>query len=239
MSPALRTLDDYRPEQPSKRDPTMETTNNTADELERLLQVDGFKTWGFVVYRCTYQSDSDWEKFVTLFLGRVMRKLKYYSGLDLLDDFAPTVFEDPSFEGATTAVLRDHFNQWAATAMHREQGVPPGVERYPRPGRYRFFVMVYQEALESVLNPPDPDDRGSSFIRLVNGEWEPEVLDEEELAEYTEPPPEFEPLEGCTLEDIGWMKVPYGEIEFYGFVNMCDSNHWDMYYGRPPEIQSL
>lgn len=58
---------------------------------------------------------------MTLFLDRVARRLKFYSGLDLLDDFAPTVFEDPSFEGATTAVLRDHFNQWATTAMHRNK----------------------------------------------------------------------------------------------------------------------
>lgn len=161
---------------------------------------------------------------MTLFLRHVVWKLKFYSGLDLLDNFAPTVFEDPSFERATTAVLRDHFREWAATAIHREQGVPRGVELHTRSGRYRFFVMVDQDALESVLNAPEPDYCDSSFVRLVNGEWEPRVLDDEELTEYTVPPEESEPLEGCTLEDVGWMKVPHHEAEFHGFVSMRDSD---------------
>jgi hypothetical protein len=57
MSPASHT--GYVPEEPSKRNPTMETHSNTADNIERLLQKDGFESWGFVVYRCTYASDAD------------------------------------------------------------------------------------------------------------------------------------------------------------------------------------
>lgn len=62
----------------------METTNNTADGLARFLQKDGFKTWGFVIYRCTYQNDSDWEKSMTRFLYHITHKLEFYNGLDLL-----------------------------------------------------------------------------------------------------------------------------------------------------------
>lgn len=38
--------------------------------------------------------------------------------------------------------------------------------------------------------------------------WEPEFLSEEELDGYTSPPPDnnFEPVQGCTLGDVGWMK---------------------------------
>jgi hypothetical protein len=99
--------------------------------------------------------------------------------------------------------------------------------------------MVDQEALESVLNVPDPNHSRTSFVRMVNGEWEPEVLDEEELEALGGPPDEFEPLEGCTRRDVGWMKVPYDEAEFSGFVYMCNSCDWDMFYSRPPIIQSL
>lgn len=113
---ASQIPDEDRPVQPSKRDPTIETTSNDADELERLLQKDGFKIWGFVIYRCTYQSDSDWENFMSRFLHPITARLECMNGLDLLDGFAPTVFEDQSFNGADTAFLRKHFQGWAATA---------------------------------------------------------------------------------------------------------------------------
>lgn len=32
------------------------------------------------------------------------------------------------------------------------------------------------------------------------------------------PPEELEPLEGCTLEDVGWMKIPFTDSELTGFV---------------------
>lgn len=93
---------------PSKRDPRIDADLNKADQLEALLDEDGFKTQGFVIYRCTYQNNSDQEKFIARFLGAVPDYLKFYSGLDLLDIFAPTVLEDTSFEGATVTTLREH-----------------------------------------------------------------------------------------------------------------------------------
>lgn len=220
----------------SKRDPTISTRHNEADNLERILDVDGFKTWGFVIYRCTYQNDSDWEKFMARFLGSVPEFLEYYNGLDLLDKFSPTVLEDPSFEGATVAVLRDHFNQWVTTALKEEQGVDNGDRG--QSSRYRLFVMVDQEALESVVSAPD-DDEEAGFVRLVNGEWEPEELSEDELEENNGSLPEEEPLEGCTQHDVGWMKVLYRDVEAQGFVNLSDPFGWENYYSRPPEIQSI
>ncbi|OGM50928.1 hypothetical protein ABOM_000718 [Aspergillus bombycis] len=210
--------DNFRPGTLSERDPTREASSSNADKLERLLQMDGFKTWGFVIYRCTYQSDSDWEKFMTRFLSPVTESLEYYKGLDLLDSFAPTVFEDRSFDGATTSLVREHFQEWAATAPQVEQ--PVGYSCLPESGRYKFFIMVDQESLESVLNAPDPDDwNDDGFVRLVDGFWEPEELDKDELAELGVSSQleleQEEPLEGCTLEDVGWMKVVYYAAETY------------------------
>ncbi|KAJ5248570.1 hypothetical protein N7468_000021 [Penicillium chermesinum] len=244
MSGRLRqrvTDDDWRPEQPSKRNPDMETTSNEADILERLLQKDGFKTWGFVIYRCTYANNHDWQKFLDLYYSEAKSTLELYRGLDLLDDFAPTVIEDPSFEGATTRELREHFKTWAQVAVFREQNITAlqASGSYFSTGRYRFFIMVDQESLESVLNAPDRNKVGMAFVRLVNAEWEPQVLDEDEIEALGGPPEEFEPLEGCTLEDVGWMKIPFDEPGVSGFVRMRDPNQWDRYYSRPPKIQSL
>ena len=237
---AMNTPDNYRPDVLSTRDPTMESFLNNADNLERLIQMDGFKTWGFVIYRCTYQSDSDWETFMTRFLYHVRHSLDFYNGLDLLDSFAPTVFEDRSFDGATTALVRKHFQEWAATAPPVEQ--PIGYSDYPEAGRYKFFLMVDQEALESVLSVPDPEECDSDgFVRLVNGFWEPEVLDADELAErgvssQSELEQE-EPLEGLTMLDVGWMKVCYSDAQTWGYLSMLDGFRWLTYYQRPPLIQ--
>jgi hypothetical protein len=226
------------PRDPSRRTPEIESWMNGADKLERLLAKDKFKTWGFVIYRCTYQSDSEWEKFMVRLYKRVGKYLGYYNGLDLLVSFAPKVLEDRSFEGATVVSLRENFNEWAMTAVIEEQGIDPSSLFYLKNGRYRFFIMVDQEALDSILSTPEDDIHGG-FVRLVNAEWKPDELDEEELAERGGPSPEEEPLEGCTEEDVGWMKVRWRDSQMPGYLQLDDSLGWDMYYSRPPVIQPL
>ncbi|EIT80112.1 hypothetical protein AO1008_08096 [Aspergillus oryzae 100-8] len=207
----MNISDNDRPHKLSKLVPTMETNFNHADRLERLLQKDRFKTWGFVIYRCTYRSDSDWNRFMTRLLSHVTEYLEFYNGLDLLDSFAPTVFEDQSFDGVTTTLLRKHFQEWAATAPQVEQANDHS--RFPQSDRYRLFLMVDQEALESVLSVSDPECRSETgFVRLVNGVWKPEEPDEEELEELEISDPSeleiHEPLEGCALEDMFAVKLP-------------------------------
>ena len=162
---------------------------NGADKLERLLDKDKFKTWGFVICRCTYQSDSEWEKFMARLHKRVEKYLGYYSGLDLLGSFAPKVLEDRFFEGATVISLREKFNEWAMTAVIEKQGMDPSYLLHLKNGRYRFSIMVDQEALDSILSTSE-DGVQEGFVRLVNAEWKPEGLDEEELAERGGPGPE-------------------------------------------------
>ncbi|CAI7577160.1 unnamed protein product [Penicillium manginii] len=198
---------------PSKRTPAMSAGLNEADIIEALLKKDEFKKWGFVIYRCTYQNNSDWEKFMARFLKEVTNHLESYSGLDLLDTYTPTVLEDPSFEGATAATLPN--------------------------GRYRFFIAVDQEAMESVLNvPEDSDIDETGFVRMIYGEWEPEVLDEEDIANGHETEAE-EPIEGCTLHDVGWMKMSWRWVVLPGFHKMRSWDDWETYYARPPEIGDI
>jgi hypothetical protein len=96
---------------PSKRDPTREKSLNAADNLERELQKIGFTKWGFVIYRCTYQSQEDWDKFMDMFLYTITDCFEFHKGLDMLESFYPTVFKDPSFNSATTALLRTYFRK--------------------------------------------------------------------------------------------------------------------------------
>ncbi|KAL7651895.1 hypothetical protein ACMYSQ_009226 [Aspergillus niger] len=175
---------------------------------------------------------------MTRFHKRVEEYLQYYNGLDLLARFTPTVLKDRPLESATVASLRNKFNEWAVTAVKEEQEIDPSHLWRLKNGRYRFFIMVDQEALDSIMSTPDDDIHGG-FVRLVNAEWKTEELDEEELAERGGPAPEEELLEGCTEEDVGWMKVCWGESQTPAYVTLDDSLWWDRYYSRPPVIQRL
>lgn len=232
IDPALRTAVDGKP-QFSERTPDLYTSFNNADSIDRLLQGDGLAKWGFVIYRCTYQNDSNWEDFMTRLYDSVKEQLNYYNGLDLLDSFAPTVIEDPAFTGATTAVLREHFKQWAPDAFQRENPDLP-LDSLPAlgSGRYRFFIMVDQESLESVLNEPKPKYNNRGYVRLVQANWEP-LWDDENLESEEQP----EPLEGYTLEYVGWMKVVYDRVQISGFLALNHDIDWIDYYERPPAIQ--
>jgi hypothetical protein len=166
-----------------------------------------------------------------LFLYTATDYFEFHKDLDMLEEFCPTVFEDPSFDGATTALLRTHFRKWVETAKRQEQGI----DTLYTSGRYIFFVMVDQEALESVLNSNSKAMIRTGFVRLVNGDWQPEVNEDGDEDE------ELEPIEGCTQEDVGWMKIPYDEVQPIGAggLAMCDMHDWHMYYTRPPEMQAL
>ena len=48
-----------RVKNPSRRTPERETVFNNADNVERQLQEDGHKIWGWVIYRCTYANDEE------------------------------------------------------------------------------------------------------------------------------------------------------------------------------------
>ena len=78
----------------------------------------------------------------------------------------------------------------------------------------------------------------TGFVILVNGRWEQGFLGEEELKGYTSLPQEnnFEPVQGCTLEDVGWMKVCYDRAQIVASAFMHDGPEWEAQYRRPPEI---
>lgn len=217
--------------QPSKRTPDTKTFLNRADDLERLLQADGFTKWGFIIYRCTYESDSDWDALVCWMNQRVRDHLHYHNGLEMLDSFAPTVVQDSSFAGATTTMLRAHFSKWAPAAMLKENpGFEPDMFRAAEPSRYRFFLMVDHASLESVLNARGLNPMG--FVRLVAGLWEANTDPEEEEEDH-------EPLEGSRHKDVGWMNVLYQEVQIPAFVIVDKGFDWELYYERPPKIAEL
>lgn len=204
----------------SPRIPNISAQFNEADQIEQYLHEDGHRAWGFVIYRCTYESNTAWDGFMRRLLANTEETLYRDGGLDLLDNLAVTVYEDSSFDGAATAVVRDHFKRWAATAAQQEQGTGPGMSE-----RYLYCIQVTQDMLDSVLAGEE------GFVRLVRGDWE--EYDPYEEGERLEE--EHEAIEGCTLEDVGWMQVPFNGVMVipWYFLRGCA---WETEYRRPPTI---
>lgn len=97
--------------------------------------------------------------------------------------------------------------------------------------------MVDQEAMDPVLSAAE-DVYETGFVRMINAEWKPEVLDEENTADGDVPQP-GEPLGGCTEKEVGWMKVCWGYVELPSFHKLRDWEDWEAYYARPREIVDI
>ncbi|RAK81188.1 uncharacterized protein BO72DRAFT_444735 [Aspergillus fijiensis CBS 313.89] len=218
----------------------MPFNSNPADVIEKHMLKRGCRTWGLVIYRCTYKSDADWEEFMSRLLYQVRSPLEeYYDGLDILDSFRPTVMDDPTrFDGATPDAIREHFNEWAPAACESEQGILPTDVGHRCIARYGLCIMVDEEALRSVLAIPREDLDGSNrtgFVILVHRRHLEARASIDESDEKIEDD-DCEPLYGCTWEDVGWMKVCYDQAQLYTCAHMNQSYQWEMEYRRPPEI---
>jgi hypothetical protein len=224
----------------SRRTPDLHTRFNTADRIEKGLQTDGHQSWGFVIYRCTYESDDNWDSFMERLKCGARKTLEFYNGLDLLDSFKFTVLSDrEQFDGASTSAIRDHFKQWCSTAIREEQGLEPTFGPWgTQAQRYRYCVFVDDESMESFLEEESaPDAKGVTwepdrFVTLIKKDWEPG--DEE-----AEKGRNLDPIEGCILEDVGWMMVEPEGVLVGIYDRLRDWNNWHVEYRRPPQVAIL
>lgn len=218
----------------STRTPSIRRRSNFANCVEDDLEEDGHRKWGFVMYRCTYKSDSDWNEFMRRLCIHTEKDMEHCNGLDMLERFTLTVFDDQTtFDGATTSFVREHFKKWAATAPQEEQGTGPGNAQ-----RYRFCIQVTDESLDSVIRKGPPPEEETinkeGFVNIIHASWEPySQWDGDERIEYDE-----EPLEGCTLLDVGWMRVRYDGVMTGSYYYLRNDCAWDYEYRRPPQIVS-
>lgn len=231
----------FRPTSRSHRTPDLETQLNTADEIERCLHQDQHRTWGFVIYRCTY-ANADWAAFMTRLRYQIHRALEYYNGLDLLDRLTLTVFEDrDGLDGASTSIVRERFRAWTTQALEAEQGAEAAAAvrslgcGFAGSQRYTYCIFVDADALESVTR------QAAAAALTLQGE-EPGYVNV--LARYWEHDEQEERMEdgagwledGEDLQDVGWMKVEFDRVMVEFYVLLRDRNDWYREYRRPPEI---
>ncbi|KAL3456231.1 hypothetical protein BJX64DRAFT_271062 [Aspergillus heterothallicus] len=200
------------------------------------LEKDGHSIWGLVVYRSTYNNDRDWDEFLYRLEHRTHEMLDRRYPAHLVSRFRLSVLEDKAaFDRAMTAGIRSHFQAWTESAVEEEQGA--GAQ--PRNAqRYRFCLQVDEAALQSVLQGPGPGRTRAydfaGFVRLINKEWEPYDPIVYRCGKYVAEEPQ-EPLEGCRLQDVGWMKVSYINIvPLFQYLRWL--HVWDLEYRRPPAV---
>ncbi|MCJ1462293.1 hypothetical protein MMC07_000893 [Pseudocyphellaria aurata] len=178
------------------------------------------------------------------------RTFDHCNGRDILDRFTLTVFDDREvFDHADTPAVRAHFRQWAENAFCDEQqqlrdgsgdgGSGEEKVRMGRSPRYQFCVMVGEAALHSVVHdapaPPTPDATKRGWVKLVSKAWVP--IEEDPRARGRPRDPNlYEPIEGITEGDVGWMKVPYRGVMTEYRSAIEGPNGWRTEYRRPPKV---
>lgn len=210
-----------RVKDPSQRTPYRSTYFNDADNVERQLQQDSHKIWGWVIYRCTYESDDDWNEFMRRLGCWICEGLKNDGGLDMLGSLDYHVFEDKAvFDGAHPSTAREHFRDWCVTAPQQEQGVAAMQSQ-----RYNYCLHVDQAALESVLNapaPPEYDINNGGFVNLVClrvlGGMRPEHA------------------EGRDERNHCWMRIGYQDLMVTWYSLFRKHGSWLTEYRVPPEV---
>jgi hypothetical protein len=218
---------------------------NEAAKVKRNLDQDNHDRWGFAIYRCTYGDDAAWDRFKDIITARAQKEIRELDEPEILDKLEWTIFDDREiFDNATADFLREHFNQWKRDNCQREQprATRPVEVMLLKTPRYRYFIRVDREALDSVLGAPgnrdaDPVSMATGWVHFIDTMWTAEMdCVDSDTEEYDMPSLDFEPIEGCREEGVGWMKVATTSIciELYSLLD--DPEMWVVVYKRPPEM---
>lgn len=206
----------------------IDDANNEGHELRRQLEQTnertGQRTWGFVIYRCTYGDDDAWARFMKIVNERVRESLEAYDTPELMETLDWPVQEDrATLEGASKDVVRQHFRRWVAGAPGHDDPFSP---------RFRYCIQVDAESLKSVVTdapqPPEPDLDSIGCVNMIEGDW---TLDEDE-----EEDDGGEEIEGCTQHNVGWIRVPVCGLAPRTYSMFGDDAGWDICYVRPPDV---
>ena len=214
-------------------------------QIEEELDREKTTVWGFCIYRCTYESDTDWTAFLNRLTDHLKEGLEFGEGEHLLESHEMTVFDNRAlFDGATTTQCREHFADWADRAPNEEGD--PGFDRgswSEEAARYNYFIHVDAASMHSALAETQPGTGAKGYVNLVQNSW---AIEDEEPPEgdsdsdgYLTPQPQYPPIEGMTVERVGFVRVGYADALLGVYAEMYDPNGWNMAVricGRPPNM---
>ena len=240
----LERMKNYVAPDPSPRNPRVSTQCSHADRIEAGYQADGHKTWGYVIYRTTYENEADWAEFMRRLRWWTADTMEIFNGQDVLDRMTWTVFDDRErFDGADVTTIRRHFRDWVETAVHSEQQQQHGANSAPisigRSPRYRYCVQVDAEALKSSVYdappPQDSDPNRQGWVNVIDKNWIPRT--ENAIYAGRRPDPNvYEPIDGMTEYHVGWVRCPLPSVLTEYYMLFRDLNSYMISYRRPPAV---
>jgi hypothetical protein len=211
------------------------------------MQAEKHQSWGFVIYRTTYESQADWEECLRRVQSEIADHLAELGASILLNSHVLTILDDrEKFNNVDTAAIRQHFKQWVAEAVSREQPdaiVPRPIDLRTYAPRYYYCIQIDAAALESVVNAHPReitvmtnDTTHTGWVKLIDREFQPRADD----PRWRHRPPwsPEEAIEGITDPDVGWCKVNY--IDLVPCYAQCtDPIGWPCFYKRPPRLANV
>jgi hypothetical protein len=188
--------------------------------------------WGWLIYRCTYTSDAAWSRFRACVEAQSRAQIAASGAPEIADRLEWTRVEDAAtLDGISTVALREQFRAWTAEDVARQR---LGTYDPTTIARYSYFIKVDEEVMQNLggFLAADSHWAKGDFVKFVDANWEPATVREED-----EEPDGFEEIEGCTEEDVGWMRVSPIMIftAFYETLN-GDNMAWEVFYNRPLHI---
>lgn len=229
------------------------------EQIRNNLQRFRYDKWGFVIYRCTYDDDVAWKCFLEILYERTRNALDREDGSDLKASLNLKIQDDKTnLNGATKDKIRTLFLTWLSSdeakteqsqlSKELRQELSTGrTTMLNRAPRYTYCLQVDAAALESVINkaprPPEPDFDGIGYVNLIHAEWkkpDPATYDNEDNGldpETDDPTDDGEPeVEGCKMEDVGWMKVSVYRLVPSLYSILQKSGGYYTVYTRPPQV---
>ncbi|KAF5021894.1 hypothetical protein F66182_6042 [Fusarium sp. NRRL 66182] len=209
---------------------------NLFSSLIRDMQETEFHHWGFVIYRCAYADQSQWDRYFEFFKAAVEDELEYRGLSSLLMKYCDwTVIHDPAtLDGASKDIVRQRFAAWAAGRSAERDGPGadrPTVELMPR---FRYCVYVDQGCLDTVDQYYSWVEEGSPrHIRKVVC-----VILDKDCDHRGRGRGGQESVEGCLRSYTGWMYAIVESIPgVYNRLSYEDLGEGDYY--RPPSVWPL
>lgn len=212
----------------------MSTAYSACWEIKRDLEALKHEKWGWVIYRTGYKDDLAWFKFKHLLSQWTAHNVSNSDEPGILNNVEWVFMDDrATFDRASREFLRQHFKQWAEASVVTEnpRAGEVGLDRRTST-RYCEFVQVDDDCLRGITDGVDETWDISiglpGCVYFIDGDWKPSRSESDEEEE------EFEGIDGCKEENVGWMLVPTSHLAPEFYTNIADS--WWTFYVRPPQV---
>lgn len=208
----------------------------------RSIQKTGLRSWGFRIYRCTYDNDAAWARYVGILENELAEGLDATGSDYMLTPYHEwTIVEDrEALDGASKADVRALFREWSEARSVARDGPGADHELIAAAGlvaRYEACIMVDKECLDSMEKNKDKRNRMEPYFVVIGLDRlapPPVPLTEEDLEELREDGGE-DMLEEDDGDDETCMLASCGSyVELYD--ELCGTGPWWRRRRAPPEI---